>query len=840
LPVKRRNPSSAALGALSLTLLLAVPARAAAQLSPPSSGGIAELDRRLQEVTESRRVLLIGAHPDDENNQLLTLLSQGQGVEAAYLSLSRGEGGQNLIGQELGVSLGLLRSQELLSARRIDGAQQFFTRAYDFGFSKTLDEAERFWPIDSVLKDAVRIIRRFKPHVVVAIFSGTPRDGHGQHQESGVVARLAFDVAGDPSRFPELKSEEGLDAWTPLSFYRSLFGGAGPGTIPMRTGALDPRTGKSYLQIANLSRSQHRSQDFGVLQPVGPGFTAVRLDTSRVTTAEAASQDLFTGIPPDTSWMARFVDSLRATVTPARFSAVAPVLAQLLTRPSTARQRDGLQAALAIASGLVMDAITNDGDVVPGQTFQALVLLYNAGPTLVTVDSTVLDVPTGWRAAASKTGSRSLAPRAVDTVRFDVTVAPDATPTQPYFLDRPMHGAMYDWAGVPPELRGLPFAPPLLRAAEYMRVLGAAVKLEREVAHRYNDQASGELRRPPRVVPVLDVVLSPTSVLWPSTGAASRTFAVTLTYNGTGTAAGRLRLETAPWPAPAAQPFHFVRPGESRMFYFTVRRPAGVTAAAVTVQAVAETEDGAQFRQGVTLIDYPHVRPTPWVKAAEADVRVAPIVLPALAKVGYIRGAADRVPEALTEVGVNVVLLGKDTLEHGDLSGYGAIIVGSRAYEADSGLMRHNDRLLDYAKHGGLVIVQYQQYVFIDGKYAPYPLTIGRPHDRVTDETSPVRMLQPNDPALSRPNRIGGDDWDGWPQERGLYFAHTWDPAYHPVVEMADPGSEPLQGGLLVARYGTGTYVYTGLSFNRALPAAVPGAFRLFLNLLNLKARDVP
>jgi hypothetical protein len=221
-------------------------------------------------------------------------------------------------------------------------------------------------------------------------------------------------------------------------------------------------------------------------------------------------------------------------------------------------------------------------------------------------------------------------------------------------------------------------------------------------------------------------------------------------------------------------------------------------------------------------------------------VRVAPITLPSLAKVGYIRGAADHVPEALTQVGLNVVLLSKDTIERGDLSSYGAIVIGTRAYEADSSLMRHNDRLLEYAKNGGLIIVQYQQYDFINGNYAPYRLSIARPHDRVTDETVPVRVLNPNDAALSRPNRIGTDDWDGWPQERGLYFAHDWDPAYHPVVEMGDPGMPPLQGGLLVAKYGTGTYVYTGLSFNRALPAAVPGAFRLFLNLLNLKARDVP
>ncbi|HEY2825313.1 MAG TPA: NEW3 domain-containing protein, partial [Gemmatimonadales bacterium] len=661
---------------------------------------------------------------------------------------------------------------------------------------------------------------------------------------SGVVAKLAFEAAGDPSKFPELKTEEGLDPWTPLKFYRSVF--LANNGLVLETGALDERTGRSFAQISALSRSQHRSQDFGSLQFSGPARTAVRLEaehgpaTSGATAAGEGVAAFFAGVPRDTSWVARFADSLRATISAPRIEAVAPAIAAALPKARTARQRENLEGALATASGLVMDAVSNDGDVIPGQTFQGVVTLFNAGSQAVTLDSVDLELPAGWRATIDSTTGSTVRSNTVGSRRFTIVVPPDAKPTQPYFLDHPLKGAMYDWTGVAPALRGLPLAPPLVRATVVTTVRGVPVHLTRELSHRYVDQGSGEIRRPITVVPALDVTLSPSSVLWPSTGAPTRTFDVTLKYNGTGKVSGRVRLESGAWPAPPPQTFLFERTGESRMYRFTLHRPAGVTAADITVRAVGETDDGAKFSQGVTLIDYPHVRATPWVMSAESNVRVAPITLPSLAKVGYIRGAADHVPEALTQVGLNVVLLSKDTIERGDLSSYGAIVIGTRAYEADSSLMRHNDRLLEYAKNGGLIIVQYQQYDFINGNYAPYRLSIARPHDRVTDETVPVRVLNPNDAALSRPNRIGTDDWDGWPQERGLYFAHDWDPAYHPVVEMGDPGMPPLQGGLLVAKYGTGTYVYTGLSFNRALPAAVPGAFRLFLNLLNLKARDVP
>ena len=291
-------------------LLIALAGPAFAQLAPPSSGGMIALDRVLRRLAEPRRVLIIGAHPDDEDTQLLALAARGYGADAAYLSLSRGEGGQNLIGEELGAALGLIRSRELEAARAIDGAMQFFTRAYDFGYTRSLDETERFWLPDSILKDVVRIVRRFRPHVIVAVFSGTPRDGHGQHQMAGVMARRVFDVAGDAAVFPELEREEGLTPWTPLKLYRRTRRNPADATLELPTGGIDPMTGRSYHQIAMASRSQHKSQDFGTLQRAGPAATRARLVLSRVS-ADGEDDELFAGVELEVTPVVRLADSYR-------------------------------------------------------------------------------------------------------------------------------------------------------------------------------------------------------------------------------------------------------------------------------------------------------------------------------------------------------------------------------------------------------------------------------------------------------------------------------------------------------------------------------------------------
>jgi LmbE family N-acetylglucosaminyl deacetylase len=787
-------------------------------------------------------VLVIGAHPDDEDTSLLSLLARGYGASAAYLALSRGEGGQNLIGDELGVDLGLLRSRELEAARVIDGAQQFFTRAYDFGYSRSLDETAGLWLPDSVLKDVVRVVRRFKPHVIVSVFTGTPRDGHGQHQMAGVMADRMFDAAGDVTVFPELQREEGLRPWTPLKLYRSARFNRAAATLELTTGSLDPRLGRTHNQVAMESRSQHRSQDMGRIQPAGPASTRLSLDRDRTGRPEGVAEtDIFDGIEFPESWLNRLADSLRAAVSPSRMSAAVVPLAEALLR-ARVEEAEGthigmLEDAISVSAGLVVDARATTATVVPGQSFAASVELYNAGLHDVTVRSVTLSTPTGWGGRSEEISTGHLTPGDQLSAEFVVEPPLDARLTQPYFLDRPMAGALYDWSAAAPRIRGLPFGPVLVRARVDVTVAGAEIGLEREVTFRDNDQAIGELREALRVIPAIDVKLAPGRLVWSSEGDSAKSFHVALRSNAEGQRSGTVTVEVDGWSTPPAQNFRFTERGQSQRFSFHVSRPREAIEADVIVRAVAVTDDGRHFDQGVEFIQYGHIRPISRVTDAMAAVTLAPIRLPAVRLVGYVRGAADRVPEALAQVGLPLELLSAGELASDDLSRFDAIVVGSRAYETDSSLVSNNDRLLEYVHAGGRLIVQYQQYQFVRGDYAPYRLDISRPHDRITDENAPVTVLDPAHPVFTVPNRITPEDWLGWPQERGLYFGGTWDDAYTPLLEMKDPDRDPIRGGLLVADYGEGTYVYTGISFFRSLPAGVVGAYKLFLNLLESGGR---
>jgi hypothetical protein len=398
-------------------------------------------------------------------------------------------------------------------------------------------------------------------------------------------------------------------------------------------------------------------------------------------------------------------------------------------------------------------------------------------------------------------------------------------------------GSLYDWSTVPPDVRGLPFEPPLLQLEVRATIAGASVTLTREVSYRYRDQADGEVRRPLLVDCAFDVALTPHLIVWPSDGPASgpRQFTATVTNRTRGAAVAELTL-VAPrgWTRLPPDTLTFAHEDESKSETVTLALPVTVQAGVVHVRAGAGRPGARRCEDASVVIDYPHIRPRPVVHPSAAEIHVARIALPALVRVGYVRGAADRVPEALAAVGVPVEVLDADTIAHGSLARYDAIVIGSRAYETDPALVANNGRILEYARGGGLVIVQYQQYPFIQGGFAPYPLTLARPHDRVTDETAPVTLLDPGARVFHAPNEIGLGDWQGWVQERGLYFAHDWDPAYTPLLEMHDPGDPPLRGGLLLSHVGKGTYVYTALAFFRELPAGVTGAYRLFANLLAL------
>ena len=787
-------------------LALTVVRWAPAQVVGPSTGGAAGVAQAERMLGHTKRVLMIAAHPDDEDTELLTYLVRREGAVAAYLSLTRGEGGQNLIGAELGEALGLIRSEELLAARGLDGARQYFTRAFDFGFSKNRAEAFTFWSQDSILKDVVRIVRRFRPQILVTIFSGTPRDGHGQHQAAGWAALEAFRAAGDPSRFPELE-QEGLRPWQPLKLYRSArFDPAGT-TVTLEGGTLDPEVGQSVRQIAMRGRSLHRSQDMGVLQEVGPSPIRLALVEDRTT----AGPGLFAGVD---------------TTAPG---------------PGTIEAGDlePFAAAAAIGrAGVVVDAIADESRLVAGQSVGLRLSVWNAGARTVRVRP-VLEVPIGWRATGECLGvEQAVLPGQVSHCPVGLAVSPKAPATAPYFLREPRSGASYRWTG-PATVFGEPFDPPEVTGQFSISFEdGRNLVVRREVFHRYRDQAIGEVRRPLGVVPRVDVRVTPAIKIWPLAGTGQQTVTVALHHAGPDSTLGTVSLDLPPgWPSVEPQPFRLVRADERRTYTFSLKAPPMLAPGDLSIRAFARDQDGRRYDAGMIFVTYPHIRARAYQIPAVVALRVNALSLPRDFLIGYVRGASDRVPEALQSVGITVELLDPVALERSDLNGFHTIVIGSRAYETDQALVENNGRLLDYVRQGGHLIVQYQQHPFFSGGFAPYPMTVASQHDRVTDERAPIRILAPDDPVFTGPNRIDSTDWDGWVQERGLYFAHSWDDRYHPLIESNDPGDPPLRGGLLLAQVGKGTYIYSGLAFFRQLTAGVTGAFRLFLNLMAVESR---
>ncbi len=831
--------------------------------------GAAALGLALRRLGTTTRVLMIAAHPDDENTAVLSALALGAGADVAYLSLTRGEGGQNLIGPELQEGLGLIRSGELLAARRLDGARQFFTRAYDYGFSKSADEAFSHWPRDSLLADVVGVIRHFRPDVIVSVFSGTPSDGHGQHQAAGILAREGFEAAAEPTLFPHLGPAHQAHA-----LYQSLWRPSGDERLHLATGDYDPLFGRSHYQIAMASRSRHRSQDMGQEEPIGPQAAAFEQragpgdgDASLFAGVDTSVAQLAARVPAAAGALRAYQDSvqaLRSSFNPLAPGALVPRLAAahallqqaMRALPADAAderflltaERADLQAAMRLAAGLVIDVTADAGRVVPGESMRVTIGAWNGGAHPVTLDAIEPLLPAGWRAQRVETtsstiaggsngeASKLLAPGDVLHTTFVVSVPPSAQPDEPYFLRADRTGDLYAWPA-DPALRGLPFQPRTVRGRIAARIEGAEVTHVQEAEHVVVDKALGEVRQPVLVLPAVSVDVSPDVLVVPVDAAGPRTLTVTLRSAARDTIAGELRMTNGGWSVtPSVQPV-IIPPGAVRRVSVDVAPATNADASHVALHAQFVAEDGRTWERGYDVIDYPHIRPHPLYHDATATIRMIDVDIAPDLLVGYIEGAGDDGAAALRQIGASVELLDSASLASGDLSRYDAIVTGIRAYEVRSDLVRHNNRLLAYARNGGTVVVQYNKYELVEGGFLPYRITMSRPHGRVTDETAPVQLLQPEHPALSWPNRITQQDFDGWVHERGLYFAENWDDAWTPLLAVSDPGEAPLEGSLLVADYGDGRYVYTGLAFFRQLPEGVPGAYRLLANLVSLGNR---
>lgn len=822
-----------------LIVLLLVPVEAAWR--PPA--GAAVVKQQLERLRVVGSVLMIAAHPDDENTAMLAWCAQQRKLRTGYLSLTRGEGGQNLIGSEQGELLGVIRTQELLAARRVDGAEQFFTRAIDFGFSKTAGETLAKWGKEEVLGDMVWVIRQFRPDVIVLRFSGTPRDGHGHHQASAILGREAFRLAGDPKAFPEqLKHVAPWQArrlfWNTFSFTRQQEAEEAkmPQRLSIDTGGYNALLGLSYGELAGLSRSQHRSQGMGSPERRGaaPNFLVLY-------DGEPATADFLEGV--DTSWSripGGGAVAVRLDAALAAFSADAPErvipaliearrLMAAIDHPDARRKLEELDETVAAAAGLWLDVSAARASATPGGAVELAMTALNRCRLPARLLGVTLE---GISGAPSFTGA-DLDYNQPHTARATLRVPADQPLTQPLQLRQPPKGNLY---GIEkPADIGPAESAPVLTAVFRIEVAGGEIAVRRPVEHRFVDRVRGELTRPFVIAPPVSLHVSETPLLFRT--AATRPVAVEVRAV-TGPAEGTVKLEAPQgWRVePAEQRFSLADGGQSATVEFRMT-PPGAPAKGV-LRASARTGE-REWRDSLIRIEYEHIPPQVVLRPAETRLLREEIQISAR-RIGYVMGAGDLVPEALRELGCEVEMLDERRLTQGDLSVFDAIVTGIRAFNTRADLRAAAaGRLREYMERGGTVVVQYNTLEGFGAEASdsvlrnvgPYPLRTGR--SRTTVEEAPVRVLVEGHPLLVRPNRISEKDFEGWIQERALYFPSEWDARYEALLETADPGEAAQRGGLLFARVGQGAYIFTSYAWWRQLPAGVTGAWRIFANLVS-------
>jgi len=837
--------------------------------------GLVQVLRRLQTTASAMHT---GAHPDDEDSALIARLARGDQARVAYLSLNRGEGGQNIISSDLFEALGVIRTEELLQARRLDGGDQFFTRTIDYGFTKTRAEAAAKWGEQNVLGDTVRVIRTFRPLVIISRFTGTPSDGHGHHQLAGYLTPLAFQAAADPAQFPE-QIAEGLRPWQALKLYVSESFGNNPNnkpTLTVETGRFDYLLGRTYLEIALEGRSQHKSQEQGSIELHGPRESGVRLLKSFVQNSEP-EQSIFDGIDASITGIAK-LSALRddaingelaqmqkaAARALAEYDALSP---QKIIKPlsegidATRRARAKLSSlsgeanasadadflleqkehefadALQRAAGVTVEALAESETVSPGESVAVAVKVFVPDASLVKIGEIHLRTAKDWRVDPATppqpTGgpfSRFRRETAQQSAFFRLSVPENATFTQPYWLAQPRVGDLFQWPQNAP--KGRPFDPEQAFGEVRMEIGGTPVVMTKTVQYRYADEVRGEIRRDLNVVPAISVTLDSHLIVVPTSARSQiKRIAIRLTNNSQQLVQGEVRLRLPEgWTAqPAETQFEIKQKNARTAVVFNVMVPPRTKAGSFQIGAEAVAA-GKTFNRELHAIEFPHIQTHRMYLPSAATVRVFDLQV-APVRVGYIMGSGDQVPEAIRQMGLQVTMLGEDELSTGDLSRYDTIVVGIRASQVRPDFVANNVRLTDYLRGGGTLIVQYQRPDYVEKGLAPFPAKIG---ERVTDENAVVTILQPQHPVFNFPNKINPADWENWVQERTLYNMTALDQKYIPLLESHDPQESAQNGGEVYAEIGRGKYVYTSYAWFRQLPEGVPGAYRLFANLLSL------
>ncbi|HEX4630054.1 MAG TPA: PIG-L family deacetylase [Chthoniobacterales bacterium] len=820
----------------------------------PAPMNAAEIQLALQKLNVLGRVLYVAAHPDDENTNLMALWSNGSLYDTAYLSVTRGDGGQNLIGPELGERLGFIRTHELLAARKIDHAHQFFTRAVDFGFSKSAAETLKIWDREKILADVVWTIRKWKPDVIITRFSPDDDKTHGHHTASAILAREAFAAAADPKRFPEQLAY--VEVWKPTRlvwntspfFFQNRnipFDPAGLATL--EAGGFNPLLGKAFTEIAASALSMHKSQGVG-----SPPRRGARKEYFKLLEGAPMKDALLDGI--DTSWgrvqkseiLAEKVKQLLTGFSPADPAASVPKLLELRkelvalggtgavpspTKDATAgvppknnwfaTKAAEVDTLIAACLALHIESSTTAFVVSPGQTLPIKLEAINRS----NVPVQLLEV----RAPVSGEELRldvPLPPNQFVTKDLSPTLPKDVASTQPYWLRKPP--ALGTYTVDDQKLIGLAENPPPFPMEVSLRVGDQELHYLADTEYRTVDRVIGEVHENLVIAPPVFANLQNSVFVFGDD--KPKTIQVRVTAS-TGPVKGQLRLEAPKgWRVEPSSVAIDLPAAENESFStFTIHAPAAASQG--TLRAIVNT-DGRDYSFARERISYQHIGAHTLMPAAEAKIVRADIKTKGHL-IGYIPGAGDDIPQSLEQIGYDVKVLDGPEIKAENLKRFDAVVLGIRAYNTQDRIASWQTELLEYVKAGGVVVAQYNTTDLKTKQIGPFPLEISR--DRVTDENAEVRILSPEHPVLNTPNRITADDFKGWVQERGLYFPEKWDSNWAALLSCNDPGEKPLDGGLLVAKSGQGYFIYTVYDWFRELPAGVPGAYRLFANMVSLR-----
>ncbi len=789
----------------------------------PESMDASDILLQMKKLNVLGSVLYIAAHPDDENTRLLAWLSKEKLYRTAYLSITRGDGGQNLLGDEQGVELGLIRTQELLSARRIDGAEQFFSRAFDFGFSKTTEESLRLWNEQKILSDVVWVIRKFQPDIIITRFPEDKRAGHGQHSASSVLAHLAFAAAADPKQFPE-QFKYGVRPWKATRLFWNNYNFGNVNTtredqLKIEVGGFNPLVGKSYGEVAAESRSQHRSQGFGIARSYGNS-----LEYFSLTEGEKADKSLMENV--DCTWkrvtggseIESLISKMIKDYDPSDPAKSLPNLVSVYKRISglpegywKAKKLAETQKLIEACSGLWLEASVHQAYGIKDQTVAVELRIVNRSPVQVSLSGvSVNQTDTGWK--------QNLEPMESYSVSLPVSLA-GLPISQPYWLKEPMSTGSYNVDDQ--TLIGQPQNEPALEASFRIDMLGQSFLIKKPVLYDRTEPARGETFEPFVITPEVTASCSPEVLLF--SGKTEQN--LTVSSQEKGGAATPVALTGSPY-------FEIMNEVSSNNAVYNFRitpvdgnqMPAWTWATRISN---GKTDTLLQRR----TISYAHIPRIDYFKPVSAELVSTDLKIKG-ARIGYIEGAGDKVPDALREMGYTVTIINENNFSSSMLQHFDAVITGVRAYDVHNWLFDKYAVLMEYIKNGGNLIVQYNRNNSEDARthIGPYPFSIS--NGRVTEENAAVQFVHPDNPVLHYPNQITEKDFEGWIQERGIYFATHADPKYQEIFSMHDTGEQDQQGSLITTGYGKGNFTYTGLVFFRELPAGVPGAYRLLANLI--------